>query len=117
MVEGLQTGMMPAVLTPFDDQEQINWAVFDRLLEQVIQAGVHGLYIAGATSECFYLSMEERKQLTKRAVEVAAGAVPVIAHVACGATRDALELARHAEKCGVAAVSSMPPYFFKLPFR
>lgn len=116
MSVALPTGILPALLTPFKDNEDINWPMLDRVIEHLVGAGVDGLYVGGASAECFYLSMEERKQLTERAIAAAAGAVPIMVHVACGATRDALDLARHAERCGAAAVASMPPYFFKLPF-
>src|SRR5215207_9960399 len=107
MSNPLPKGIMPAVLTPFDDSEAIDWKVFDRLIEQFVTAGVHGLYVGGATSECFYLTLDERKQMTRRAVEVAAGAVPIISHVACGSTRETVELAQDAEQSGAVSVSSM----------
>ena len=96
MNDQLPKGVLPAVLTPFDESEDVNWKVLDRLIEDQISAGVDGLYVCGATSECFYLTLDERKRITKRAIEVAAGAVPVIAHVGSGSTRETLELARHA---------------------
>lgn len=112
----LPTGVLPALLTPFTDEEDVNWPMLDRVIEHLLDAGVDGLYVGGASSECFYLSMAERKQLTERALAATAGSAPVIVHVACGATRDALELARHAERAGAAAIASMPPYFFKVSF-
>ena len=45
----------------------------------------------------------------------AKGKITVIAHVACNNTADSVELAAHAEKCGVDAIASIPPIYFHLP--
>ena len=46
---------------------------------------------------------------------VAKGKLTVIAHVACNNTEDSIELAKHAESCGVDAIAAIPPIYFRLP--
>ncbi len=48
-------------------------------------------------------------------MKVAKGRITVIAHVAATSTRDSIELAKHAEECGVDAIVSIPPIYFRLP--
>ena len=57
--------------------------------------------------------MDERKSLTKAAVEVTAGRVPVIVHVSMPGTDQAIELARHAEEIGADATLAIAPYYWK----
>jgi hypothetical protein len=59
------------------------------------------------------LRFDERRQVLATLVQSAGGRVPVIAHVGTPRTRDAVELAKHAEQDGASAVSLVPPYYYK----
>jgi N-acetylneuraminate lyase len=58
------------------------------------------------------LSLADRKQVAERVVNANAGRVPVIVHVGCISTSDAVKLARHASEVGADAISSVPPIFY-----
>lgn len=73
------TGVWPVMLTPFDDNREIDWASLERLIEWYIAAGVHGLFAACQSSEMFFLSDAETVRLVRFVVEHAAGRVPVVA--------------------------------------
>lgn len=105
-------GIYPAIVTPFDDDENLDLDGFRAVAEHVYDQGVHGLYICGSTGEGIMMTVEERKRVAECAVEVSKGRGKVIAHVGCVAARDTCELARHAEKAGVDAISSVPPIYF-----
>ena len=77
--------------------------------------GVRGLYVCGSSGECIYQSVAERKQSLEAVMSEKDDQLTVIAHVACNNTQDSVELARHAQACGVDAIASIPPIYFRLP--
>lgn len=102
-------GILPALVTPLDEQGRLHRKSYERLLDRVYRAGCDGVYVCGQTGEGLQLPLGVREE----AVEVAAANTPaglsVVAHVGAASTADALRLARHAAKAGVAAISSLPP--------
>ncbi len=102
-------GIVPAIVTPFDDEGKFNARSFEQLAERLYAAGVHGLYLCGSTGEGMLQTVAQRK----RVAEVAARNTPpgksVIIHVGANTTDEAIELARHAARIGAHAVSSLPP--------
>ena len=107
------SGTYTALITPFrDDAEQsIDWAAFDDLVEAQIEGGVTGLVSCGTTGESPTLSHEEHQQVIARTVERARGRAHVIAGVGSYSTREAIDLARAAERAGVDVVMGVVPYY------
>ena len=106
------TGIMPALITPLNKDETINTAVLERLIDDFISRGADGFYLAGATGEGLALRPSERMKLAECAVARCKGKVNTIVQVASTDFNTAIELARHAEKCGADAISSTAPLFF-----
>jgi N-acetylneuraminate lyase len=102
-------GILPAAVTPFDDQERFVPSPFERLLSTVYAAGVHGVYVCGGTGEGILQSVDQRKQVAEVAVKNSPKGKQVIVHVGAHRTADAVELARHASRAGACAVSALPP--------
>jgi N-acetylneuraminate lyase len=102
-------GVFPAIVTPFDANREFAAETFERLLAHLYEAGVHGVYVCGQTGEGVLQPVNMRQQVAEAAVRCSPKDRTVILHV--GATRlaEAVELARHAERIGVSAVSSLPP--------
>ncbi|HBR4785337.1 TPA: dihydrodipicolinate synthase family protein [Klebsiella pneumoniae] len=73
------TGIWPVMLTPFNDQREMDWHSLEKLVEWYLAAGVHGLFAACQSSEMFFLSDSESRQLVKFIVEKVDGRVPVVA--------------------------------------
>lgn len=73
------SGIFPVVLTPFDDQNRIDWDGYAALLDWYLAHGAHGLFAVCQSSEMQYLSLEERRSLAKFTVEHIKGRVPVVA--------------------------------------
>lgn len=109
-------GIMPAFLTAFND-DGIDTEAVRRLAWKLADCGVHGLYVGGSTGEFVLMSKDERKILLENVVDEIGDRISVIAHVGSMSTSDALELARHAEKTGADAVSSVTPLYYKYSFR
>ena len=71
--------------------------------------------MGGSSGECIYQHPDERKAVLEAVMSEAKGKITVIAHVACNNTADSVELAAHAEACGVDAIAAIPPIYFHLP--
>lgn len=105
-------GVIVPLVTPFDDQNQVDHAGVRRVVDFVISKGVHAVMVAGTTGEGPLLSLEERKQVLETVVAQTSGRVPVIAHTGCIDTGSTVELSKHAQQVGANVVSAIVPYFF-----
>lgn len=105
-------GIIPALVTPFDDRGEVNTSSLRALVNKLIGEGVGGFYVCGSTGEGLLLEEQERKQILETVVEESNGSVPVIAHVGALSTKQAVRLAVHARECGADAVSSIPPLYY-----
>jgi 4-hydroxy-tetrahydrodipicolinate synthase len=111
-------GVLPALITPFtEDGSAIDTDALTANVERLIAAGVGGLVPGGSTGEFTTLSNAERRQLVAVAVESAAGRVPVVAGTGALSTRETVELSRHAQDAGAAAVMIVPPFYDALKWR
>lgn len=106
------TGIMPALVTPLNEDESINTKVLADLIEAMIQKGADGFYVAGATGEGLALRPSERRVLAEAAVKAANHRKPCIIQVASTDFNEAIALAKHAESVGADAISATPPLFF-----
>ena len=103
---------MPALVTPLRDDETLNISVLRQLIDGLLAQGADGFYIGGATGEGIALSREVRECLTEEAIGHVRGRKPCIVHIASTDFREAVELAKHAERAGAAAISAIPPLFY-----
>lgn len=106
------TGVIAAMITPFDEHENVDVARTQALVDFLLERGINGLYLTGSTGEGFLMTAEERKLMVETVVERVAGRVPVIVHVGDIGTRKSIELAQHAYKAGADAISSVPPFYW-----
>jgi len=92
-------GVWPVMLTPFDDNREIDWESLKKLTDWYLAAGVNGLFANCQSSEMFFLSEDESLQLTRFVVDHVAGRVPVVAsgHTACGLAAQIDQLGAMAE--------------------
>ena len=79
-------GSLVALVTPFDDHNRADYAALKRLIDFHVAQGSDGLVIAGTTGESATLATEEHIELVGRAVEIAAGRLPVIAGTGSNST-------------------------------
>ena len=104
-------GIIPAVVTPFDDNEDVDEGGFREILNYLIDSGVHGLFPVGSQGEFFSLTNEEKKRLMDIAVEETRGRVFVMPNTGAITTRESIELSQYAEKAGADCVSIITPFF------
>lgn len=101
--------IVPACITPFNDDYSVNYAMVKTLVDHCIDAGVGGLFVNGSSAEFLTLTDDERKKLAEAYISAAAGRVPVIVHVGSRDLASATELAKHAESIGADAIGTLPP--------
>lgn len=106
-------GVIPALLTVFDKDENIDEQGMRQLVSYLIDKGVDGLYLTGSTGEGFTMTGEERKRVVEIVIDETKGRVPVVVHVGAIGTRITIDLAKHAEQAGATGISSVPPFYYK----
>jgi 4-hydroxy-tetrahydrodipicolinate synthase len=104
-------GIFVPLVTIFNDDETIDFPSYKKVVDFVIDNGVHGLLVGGTTGEYHVMSVEERKTLIKAGCEYAAGRVPVMAGVGGFTAKDTIELANYAAGCGAKWGLVLPPYY------
>lgn len=102
-----------ALELPMNEDESLDYEALKDAIEYELSIGVEGLYCMGSSGEALLLSIEERKEALDKVIEIVDNRVPIIAHVGTVRTEDAISLARHAAEAGVAAISMIPPYYYK----
>lgn len=109
-------GLIPALVTPFGKKGEVNIPELRKLVRVLLEEGADGFYVTGSTGECFLLTDEERIRIVAAVAEEVNGKVPVVAHVGEIGTDRAVVLAKEAERAGVDAVSSVPPFYYDFKF-
>lgn len=106
-------GVIPALITPFDENENFDEKRMRNLVEHLLKKGIHGLYLTGSTGEGFLMTPDERKRVVEVVADQVNNRIPLIAHIGAIGTRISIDLAKHAADVGVDALSSVPPFFWK----
>lgn len=106
-------GVIPPVVTPLNADGSVDHASYERLLEKLIAAGVHGVFILGSSGEVAYLADAARREVMETAVRVVAGRVPVMAGVIDISTNRVIDEIRVAEAAGVDAVVATAPLYIR----
>jgi 4-hydroxy-tetrahydrodipicolinate synthase len=105
-------GSFTALVTPFQNGA-VDEKAFRALVAWQIDEGTNGLVPVGTTGESPTLSHDEHKQVVEWCMSEVRGRVPVIAGAGSNSTREAIDLAQHAEKAGADAVLVVTPYYNK----
>lgn len=105
--------IITAMVTPFDQNGEIDYNGVRTLVNYLIANGSDGLVVAGTTGESPTLTTEEKVELFKYVVKVVEGRVPVIAGTGSNNTRASISLTEQAEEAGVDAIMLVTPYYNK----
>lgn len=107
-------GIITAMVTPFDEKQNINVEATKQHVDNLINKGVDGLFILGTNGEFHVLSFEEKVAYAKIVIEHTAKRVPVyVGAGACG-TQETIKLAQAFEQLGADALSVITPYLVKV---
>jgi N-acetylneuraminate lyase/4-hydroxy-tetrahydrodipicolinate synthase len=105
-------GVYVAMLTPFGQDGEINEGELRRIIDFLIEAGVHGLFPNSSVGETIHMSREEKIRMMEIVFDQSRGRVPVIPGIGSTNPRESILLGQHAKAIGCEAVVVMPPYFF-----
>ena len=110
-------GLLTALATPFNQQDEIDFQMLRVLTERSIDAGIDAVVAGGGTGEFAWLSQSERIEIFNKVVEFSSGRVPVIANCGAMTAGEATLLSHAAIKAGVDVVMLGIPYYDPLSFR
>jgi 4-hydroxy-tetrahydrodipicolinate synthase len=106
-------GVFPAVTTQLHQDQSLDLDASARHFEALIDSGASGLIVCGSLGENQTLLPDEKRAVVKRAIEVAAGRLPVISGVAEMSTQAAITYMQDCEKLGICGFMIMPPMVYK----
>lgn len=105
-------GVFPYLVSPIDEHGGVRETVLARLVDDLVDAGVHGLTPLGSTGEFAYLNREQRRRIVEVVVDAARGRVPVVAGVAATTISDAVEQVRAYDALGVNGILGILEAYF-----
>jgi len=104
-------GSWPALVTPFDDNDEVNYDVLRQLVGFQARNNSSGLLLMGSTGEAILLNADERKKIIDTVLDEARGKIPVMVGVAAMTTKQTIENARYAKEAGAdVGLIVQPPY-------
>ena len=113
MREPVFTGACVAIVTPFTDDNKVDFDQFGQLIEMQIAAGTDAICVCGTTGESATQSLEEHMETVEYCIKKVAVRVKVIAGAGSNDTAAALMLAQHAEAAGADGLLMVTPYYNK----
>jgi 4-hydroxy-tetrahydrodipicolinate synthase len=105
------SGVMPALVTPFGKDGNVDFNAFEKLLTHLRDAGVTGWVPNGSTGEYFSQSTEERRSVLEFVKDFANDNEALIAGTNAPATREVIEQTEMAKEIGYDAVLLAPPFY------
>ena len=106
-------GSLPALVTPFTPDGELDLPALEKLVEWHIAEGSHGLVPVGTTGESPTLSHDEHRKVVEEVIRVVNRRVPVIAGAGSNSTREGIGLIQHAQAAGADAALVVTPYYNK----
>ncbi len=104
-------GVFTAMITPFDQERNLDLEGLKTNISYQIEQGISGLVILGTTGETSTLSQEEKISILEAAVFQAKGKVPIIAGASSNSTSKTIEESCLAEEIGAQALLIATPYY------
>lgn len=111
-MKNFNPGLVHIPVTPFKADQSVDYDTYAKVLEFHLKNGADALALPMPQGEDLSLTDIEQRKLLEFAMKQVNGRVPVIAHISDPGTAIAVDRARHAEKLGVSAIASHPPYFW-----
>jgi 4-hydroxy-tetrahydrodipicolinate synthase len=110
-------GIIPAVTTPFTENDAVDVEALQENVEALLRAGVHGLVATGTMGESASLDLDERHLVVRSISEAAGGKVPVLGGIAAPTARIGTRYALTARDAGATALMVLPPLNYAGDFR
>jgi 4-hydroxy-tetrahydrodipicolinate synthase len=113
MVDINLKGMGVALITPFKEDESVDYEALGRLIDFQLQNGTDYLVVLGTTAETPTLTEQEKKEIVSMVVSKVRGRIPVVLGVGGNCTRSVVEKLKHDNFDGIDAILSVVPYYNK----
>jgi len=110
-MEFVPRGIIPPIITPFDKDEKLDIPSLERMVNYLIEAGVHGLFSLGSTGENYGINFEQKRKIIETVINATKKRVPVYVGTGAITTRESIKLTRMATDLGADAISVITPYF------
>lgn len=107
-------GIIPPLLTPLTDNDNLDVSAVYRLIDHLVNGGVHGVFILGTTGEATGLRYDVRQQMIIETCKAVGSRIPVMVGITDTSIGESLKLANLAKEQGAVAVVAAPPYYFNL---
>ena len=107
-------GIIPPLVTPMTDEGLLDENGLKRLIEHIIDGGVHGIFILGTTGEGPSLSYDLRRSMIAKTSAIVNKRVPVLVGITDTSINESIDLAHIAKLNGADAVVVAPPYYFNI---
>ncbi|QNL97794.1 dihydrodipicolinate synthase family protein [Treponema sp. Marseille-Q4132] len=104
-------GIIPPVVTPFTDDGKFNEKAFRKIVNHLIESGVHGIFPLGTTGEFYAFDKDEIRYIFEATKDEVRGRVPIYAGASHITTRGVIERVHIAQDVGFDAVSVLTPMF------
>ncbi|RNB77373.1 4-hydroxy-tetrahydrodipicolinate synthase [Brevibacillus panacihumi] len=103
--------LVTAMVTPFNDQNQVDYEKTERLIDHLLETGSEGIVVSGTTGESPTLSQKEKLDLFKHVVSYAKGKCHIIAGTGSNNTQASVEFTKEAQSLGVDGIMLVAPYY------
>ncbi len=114
MLKNPMRGVIPPMVTPLSGPDALDVASLERLIEHIIDGGVHGLFILGTTGEAPSLSYDVRRELIRRTCRQVRGRIPILVGVTDSSSGETRRLAGFAADNGASALVLAAPFYFPI---
>lgn len=104
-------GVVPPVVTPLTENYEVDYASLTRVVENLVDGGVHGLFVLGSSGEVVFHDDATRRKIIEHTIKIANGRVPVLAGTIDPTTDRTIGHAKAAQELGVDAVVVTAPFY------
>ncbi|WP_152655481.1 4-hydroxy-tetrahydrodipicolinate synthase [Oceanobacillus sp. CFH 90083] len=107
------TGMIPALPTPMNEDNSINYSGIGEVIDHLIDNGIETILVGGSTGEYSLMSMDERKEVIEYVCDKAGGRAKVMAGTGCHRLEDTIALTKFASEAGAEWALVINPYYMQ----
>jgi 4-hydroxy-tetrahydrodipicolinate synthase len=113
MINNKLKGMGVALITPFKEDDSIDFDALARIVEHQIKNGTDYLVVCGTTAETPTLTNEEKEEIKQFVINVNNGRVPIVYGIGGNNTKEIINKIQHVDLNGIDAILSVTPYYNK----
>lgn len=110
-------GSFAVIVTPFKKNGDIDEKGYRQIINNIVDAGCHGVITTGSTGEFFLMSPSERKRVVEICVDEVRGRIPVLGSPAATRTEEVIDYTKHAKQAGCQGVMVLPPIYMAMSDR